>query len=114
MSDTTSVEVVALIATADRPNLLEKRALPSILAQWQLPNRVVVVDDSRAPANQSRLEAIVTRVASADVTVQLLRNRRTQGASVLARSVADGSRQDLEHAGRWSWGRLGRGSHTAG
>jgi SAM-dependent methyltransferase/glycosyltransferase involved in cell wall biosynthesis len=74
------VEVVALIATADRPNLLEARALPSILAQRQLPDRVVVVNDSRTPASHSLSEAVARRVSSAGIAVQLLRNRRTRGA----------------------------------
>ncbi len=81
MSDTTLVEVVALIATADRPNLLETRALPSILAQRQLPDRVVVVDDSRTSANRGLSEAAARRVSSAGISVQFLCNRRTPGAS---------------------------------
>lgn len=36
--------VVALIATRDRFDLLRERALPSILAQTRVPDRLVIVD----------------------------------------------------------------------
>ncbi len=37
----------ALVATCDRPGLLWRRCIPSILAQTVKPHAVVLVDDSK-------------------------------------------------------------------
>ena len=70
-----------LIATADRPALLERRALPSIAGQTRLPSRVVVVDDSGVAEGAARSEQTVRDWRPAGIAVDYLRNRRTKGAS---------------------------------
>ena len=66
--------LAVLVATADRPGLLARRALPSIASQSLLPSRVVVVVDSADGAAAARTER-------AGVAVEFLRNRRSKGAS---------------------------------
>ncbi|MDE0174258.1 MAG: glycosyltransferase [Defluviicoccus sp.] len=73
--------VAVLVATADRPALLERRALPSIASQSLLPSRVVVVDDSGSEEIAARSGQAVRDWQPAGVAVDFLRNRRTKGAS---------------------------------
>ena len=73
--------VAALVATADRPDLLKYRALPSIASQLRLPSRVVVVDDSGVAEATARSEQTVRDWRPAGIAVDFLRNRRTKGAS---------------------------------
>ncbi len=72
-------ELVALVATANRPQLLATRSLPSILTQTLTPNRIVVVDDSELKSHPKTQRAIA-KTKHSD-RIELLRNRRTPGAS---------------------------------
>ena len=69
--------VVALVATRDRPDLLNTRALPSIAQQSQTPIRVVVVDDSD-DADAKRTQEIVRDWRRRGTRIEYLRNRRTK------------------------------------
>ena len=71
--------LVALIATCDRPHLLETRSLPSIREQSRPPDLIVVVDDSRAVANRSEVQRITQSDPASAVLA--LSNTRTPGAS---------------------------------
>ena len=73
--------VAVLVATANRPALLERRALPSIASQSLHPSRVVVVDDSGADEATARSRQVVRDWQPVGVAVDFLRNRRTKGAS---------------------------------
>ena len=73
--------VAVLVATADRPALLERRALPSIASRSRLSSRVVVVDDSGVAEAAARSEQTVRDWRPAGIAVDFLRNRRTKGAS---------------------------------
>ena len=77
MSFTLHDDVAALVATSERTELLETRALPSIARQARAPACVVVVDDAGA----KRTEALVRGWRPAGVDVAFLRNRRTKGAA---------------------------------
>ena len=70
--------LVVLVATADRAGLLEYRCLPSILNQTQSFDRLVLVDDSE-DAEQSRQVQALSHGQT--IAIDLLRNRRTRGAS---------------------------------
>ena len=72
--------LAVLVATADRPALLRRRALPSIASQHRLPTRVVVVVDSGHDAG-ARSERAVRDWRPTGIAVDSLRNRRTKGAS---------------------------------
>jgi glycosyltransferase involved in cell wall biosynthesis/SAM-dependent methyltransferase len=71
-------QVVVLIATHDRNDLLFTRALRSVFAQSHGPSRVVLVDDSDDPANTDFLRR---SLVDAPVPIDIIRNRRTRGAS---------------------------------
>lgn len=73
--------VVALVATADRTNLLEQRALPSIRCQLRKPDRVIIVDDSCDDESADRTRHVVRLWQQTVENVSYLRNRRTKGAS---------------------------------
>lgn len=73
--------VVALVATAHRTDLLEKRALPSIRCQFRSPDVVIVVDDSCDDGSYDRTRCVVRLWKRAEDKVAFLRNRRTKGAS---------------------------------
>ena len=73
--------VAVLVATADRPALLQRRALPSIASQLWLPSRAVVIDDSGKDDAAARSERAVRDWRSAGIAADFLRNRRTKGAS---------------------------------
>lgn len=76
-----NITVAVLVATADRPALLERRALPSIASQSRAPSRVVIVDDSTDDAAAARTARVVLAWQTAGIAVDFLRNRRTKGAS---------------------------------
>ena len=73
--------VVALVATAQRTNLLEQRALPSIRCQSRTPDHVIIVDDSCDDESADRTEHVVRLWRRTEANVAFLRNRRTKGAS---------------------------------
>ena len=73
--------VAVLVATSDRPALLERRALPSIAGQSRPPSRVVIVDDSGDDATVAETARAVRAWRPAGIAVDFLRNRRTKGAS---------------------------------
>ena len=70
--------LMALIATADRAELLKSRSLPSVLEQTRAADRIVLVDDSRDAGQSQRLQSLAEHHAP---HMELLRNRRTRGAS---------------------------------
>ena len=80
MSSTLHDDVAVLVATSERTELLETRALPSIARQTRTPVCVVVVDDS-GDAGAKRTEALVRGWRPVGVDVAFLRNRRTKGAA---------------------------------
>ena len=73
--------VAVLVATANRPALLSRWALPSIASQSRPPSRVVIVADSGDDAAAVRTGRVVRDWRPAGVSVDFLRNRRTKGAS---------------------------------
>ena len=73
--------LAVLIATADRPELLERRALPSIATQTRPPSRTVVVDDSSDTRRRKRSLRTALAWRPANIAVDRLRNRRTKGAA---------------------------------
>ena len=81
MTQLDSTPVAVLVATADRPALLERRTLPSIAGQSRPPSRVVIVDDSGDDAATAETAGVVRAWRPARVSVDFLRNRRTKGAS---------------------------------
>ena len=80
MSSTLHDDVAVLVATSERTELLETRALPSIARQTRAPACAVVVDDS-GDAGAKRTEALVQGWRPAGVDVAYLRNRRSTGAA---------------------------------
>lgn len=74
--------VAALVATRGRTDLLRQRAIPSILAQSRVPDRlVIVVDQSKEELSDSALAALADELqadCSGKLPVTVLRNRRTQ------------------------------------
>ena len=73
-------EVAVVIATKDRPELLQERALRSVFEQSVLPSYLVVVDDSSEEV-QVINRRIIESVPSDIICVNYLINRRTPGAS---------------------------------
>ena len=77
---TCDFQIAAIVATADRPQLL-KRALHSIAQQSRIPDRLIIVDDS----NSERSREIVADLAAQNLwslnPTELLSNRRTPGAA---------------------------------
>lgn len=77
--------VVALIATRGRIDLLRQRALPSILEQSRLPDRLVIVIDQAKEVLSDEALAALARTLQGDcgdrIPVTLLRNRRTQASA---------------------------------
>lgn len=74
--------VVALIATRGRFDLLCSRALPSVLVQKRLPDRlVIVVDKPKTELSERQLGVLARRLRSQcepGLPVTVLRNRRTE------------------------------------
>ena len=81
MKSTLKNALAALVATADRNELLKRRALPSIEHQSLLPSRVIVVDDSGNHAIGEQTRGLVQGWHPPSVTVEFLHNRRTKGAA---------------------------------
>ena len=73
--------LAVLIATADREDMLECRAFPSIKNQSYSPSRVIVVDDSSNSQATERTERLVRQLAPTNANLTFLHNRRTKGAS---------------------------------
>ena len=71
-------DVVVLVATKDRRELLFERALPSVFQQTLPPLRIVVVDDSH---DEDGFEKIAALARTLPASIELLRNRRTPGAA---------------------------------
>ena len=44
-------QIGAIVATCDRPELLSKRSIPSIMGQSQPPDFLIIVDDSSLEEN---------------------------------------------------------------
>jgi len=75
-----STQVAVIIATKNRPDLLKKRALGSVLKQSKLPKYLIVVDDSSEQTQQQN-RLVVESLPSNDYHIQYLLNQRTCGAS---------------------------------
>jgi glycosyltransferase involved in cell wall biosynthesis len=75
-----SPDIVVVIATKNRPLLLEKRAIQSVINQTLLPSGVVIVDDSE-DVHRSQNRAIVERIQLPECPAFYLKNERTSGAS---------------------------------
>jgi broad specificity phosphatase PhoE/SAM-dependent methyltransferase len=73
--------IVALVDTRDRRELLLSRAIPSVLRQTRLPDRlVVVVDHSKEEMSGAEMAALARQIQSVgdkSVSVTVLRNVRT-------------------------------------
>lgn len=84
--------LVAMVATHKRIDLLLQRSLPSVLRQFRMADRIVVIDDGKDQHLRDQL-------AEAAPIAELLENRRTKGLSGalntgldhLARDVPDPS-----------------------
>ena len=68
-------QIIALIATCDRHDLLLRRSLPSVLNQTRLPNHIVIIDDSPSSNLKEKLKI------PSSTKISYLRNNRTKGAS---------------------------------
>tara|TARA_R110002051_G_scaffold92498_1_gene162202 strand:+ start:35391 stop:35777 length:387 start_codon:yes stop_codon:yes gene_type:complete len=75
-----SPQIAVIIATKNRPNLLKKRAINSVLNQSLSPSYIIVVDDS-ADQNQCQNRLIVESIPSTNYHIKYLLNQRTLGAS---------------------------------
>lgn len=74
-------QVAVIIATKNRPTLLGNRALSSVLKQSQLPNYLIVVDDSSDRTARQQNKMIVDSISSNNFKIEYLMNKRTYGAS---------------------------------
>lgn len=74
------LEIVAVVATHNRADLLADRALASVAGQTRPPNFLIVVDDSDAQ-EQQRNAQIVDALALPATKIVYLGNYRTPGAS---------------------------------
>ena len=74
------ITIAAVIATHNRPELLEKRSLASIARQTRPPDYLIVVDDSDLSIRPVNAEAVAA-LPIEDTRVIYLENRRTDGAS---------------------------------
>ena len=83
------LQLAVVIATADRPGLLAKRALLSVAPQTLSPSWVVVVDDSHSPENAEQTERCVRDWRGSGTRATFLRNRRTKGAAGAWNSALD-------------------------
>ena len=72
--------IAALVATCNRPELLESRSLPSIAQQTRTPNLIVVVDDSEESYSNANRQAVM-ELDCAGAEKVYIRNSRTSGAS---------------------------------
>ena len=74
------IKIGVIVATCDRPDLLSKRSIPSILEQSHPPDFLIVVDDSRSECNVKLNERYIKSIVADDTIVSIVRNRRTLGA----------------------------------
>lgn len=74
------LEVAVLIATRDRRDMLESRALDSIVQQTRQPDFLVLVEDTTDPHRPST-RRVVHKKAMPNTRFILLRNERRQGAA---------------------------------
>jgi glycosyltransferase involved in cell wall biosynthesis len=74
------IKICVIVATCDRPNLLSKRSIPSILEQSHPPDFLIVVDDSRSECNVKVNERYIKSIVAEDTIVSIVQNRRTLGA----------------------------------
>ena len=72
--------IAAVVATHNRPELLEKRSLASIVLQTRPPDYLAVVDDSDMEIRSTNAE-IVARLVLPRTRAVYLENLRTPGAS---------------------------------
>ena len=72
--------IAAVVATHNRPELLEKRSLASIVLQTRPPDYLIVVDDSDMEIRSDNAE-IVARLVLPRTRAVYLENLRTSGAS---------------------------------
>ncbi len=70
--------VVAIVATANREELLRSRSLPSIISQSHPCSKIVVVEDTGSEPSCSEVQRICL---SQTREIDYLKNRRTQGAA---------------------------------
>lgn len=70
--------IIVLVTTANRPDLLESRCLPSIRVQSLPPERIVLVDDSSDAGCANRVRQLAR---GQEPPIDFLRNRRTRGAA---------------------------------
>jgi glycosyltransferase involved in cell wall biosynthesis len=78
--DLNEPHIAVIIATKNRPDLLQQRSLYSVFNQSISPNFLIVVDDSPVPVQyQNRL--VVEYLPPIDFHIQYLLNQRTPGAS---------------------------------
>jgi len=83
-----SPDVVVVIATKNRPQMLETRAIQSVIYQSFRPSGIVIVDDSDE-VHRSQNRAIVERIQLPECPAYYLRNERTSGASGAWNSAID-------------------------
>jgi len=70
--------IIALVATCNRQQLLLSRALPSINIQSAPCDHVVLIDDGDQRVDRAQIKHFSSEC---DLTISLLTNRRTKGAS---------------------------------
>ena len=73
-------QIGVIVATCDRPELLSKRSIPSIMEQSQPPDFLIVVDDSRLEENIKLNEHYISSLDTGNTVIAIIRNRRTLGA----------------------------------
>lgn len=82
-------QIAVVVATCDRPCLLAKRSLASVVAQSLCPDAIVVVDDSCSSASKALNATHVGSMRLANCKVTYLENQRTSGASGAWNSAMD-------------------------
>ena len=73
-------QIGVIVATCDRPELLSKRSIPSILGQSRPPDFLIVVDDSQLEENYKFNEHYIKSIDTDNTNVAIIRNHRTPGA----------------------------------
>ncbi|MDC3290422.1 glycosyltransferase [Candidatus Poseidoniaceae archaeon] len=73
-------QIGVIVATCDRPDLLSKRSIPSIMGQSQPPDFLIVVDDSRLEENIKLNEHYISSLDTGNTVIAIIRNHRTLGA----------------------------------
>jgi glycosyltransferase involved in cell wall biosynthesis len=74
------IKIGVVVATQDRPELLSKRSIPSILGQSRPPDFLIVVDDSHLEENCKFNENYIKSIDTNNTNVAIIRNHRTLGA----------------------------------